>query len=420
MRRPPPPPAPAARVAPPRLAYLHEQCRRTGSPRLVSAVLAFFAGVITLFVTACGAGAGAGDGGSGSGSGRTSTRASDPGSASRGGTTFTPRASTDGLTPIATGLASPWGLAFLPDGRALVAERDSGRVLLLPAAGGAPSEVTTLPVRHRSEGGLLGLAVSPHQGQGQNAGQGLSVYAYYTSATDNRVVRFQLTGDRATRPADVLTGLRAAPNHNGGRIAFGPDGQLYVAVGDAGEPDTAQDPRSLNGKILRMTPEGRVPADNPDPTSLVYSLGHRNVQGLAWDSAGRLWASEFGQNTFDEINLISPGANYGWPAVEGRGDTAGGRYTNPQVTWSTDEASPSGVAIRDDVLYVAALRGERLWVINLEDGRVSGTPRALFTGELGRLRTIEPAPDGTLWLTTSNTDGRGTPDRDDDRILSLR
>ncbi|KPM53640.1 glucose sorbosone dehydrogenase [Frankia sp. R43] len=315
---------------------------------------------------------------------------------------------------MATDLTSPWGLAFLPDGRALVAARDSGRILIVPAAGGTPTEVTTLPVRHRSEGGLLGLAVSPRFDQDHR------VYAYYTSAADNRVVRFQLDGDRAGAPENVLTGLRAAPNHNGGRIAFGPDGQLYVAVGDAGEPATAQDPTSLNGKILRITADGGIPADNPDPSSGVYSLGHRNVQGLAWDSAGRLWASEFGQNTFDEINLIRPGGNYGWPVVEGTGDPAGGRYTNPQVTWSTDEASPSGIAIRDDVLYVAALRGERLWVMDLADGRVAGAPRALFTGELGRLRTVEPAPDGSLWLITSNTDGRGTPGAGDDRILALR
>jgi glucose/arabinose dehydrogenase len=236
-----------------------------------------------------------------------------------------------------------------------------------------------------------------------------------TTASDNRIVRFRLGG--TVRP--VLTGLQEASIHNGGRIAFGPDGMLYAGVGDAGNPANAQDRASRNGKILRITPAGEVPAGNPFPGSPVWSLGHRNVQGLAWDRAGRLWASEFGQDTFDEVNLIVKGRNYGWPVVEGRGDTQGGRFTNPKVTWRTSEASPSGAAIVGSSLYVGALAGQRLWRVPLR-GTSVGRPRALLSGRYGRLRTVVRAPGGALWVSTSNRDGRGTPHTGDDRIIRVR
>jgi glucose/arabinose dehydrogenase len=320
-----------------------------------------------------------------------------------------------GLRTVVTGLTAPWDVAFLPSGEALISERDSGRILRLPAGGGRATEVVKLPgVVHRGESGLLGLAVSPTFATDR------FVYAYYTSATDNRIVRFRLTGDHAETPIAILTGLAAATFHNGGRIRFGPDGLLYASVGDATVRTRAQDRSSLNGKILRMRPDGGVPPGNPFPGSLVYSLGHRNVQGLAWDSDGRLWASEFGQDRLDEINLIVPGGNYGWPGVEGVGDTDGGRLRNPLVTWTTAQASPSGIAIRGGTLYVAALRGQRLWELDLAGASVRGRPRALFTGELGRLRAAVAAPDGSVWLLTNNTDGRGTPKPGDDRIVALR
>ncbi len=320
-----------------------------------------------------------------------------------------------GLRTVVTGLAAPWDVAFLPSGEALISERDSGRILRLPAGGGRATEVTRLPgVVHHGESGLLGLAVSPAFATDR------LVYAYYTSATDNRIVRFRLSGDHAEAPTPILTGLADATFHNGGRIRFGPDGLLYASVGDATVRTRAQDRSSLNGKILRMRPDGGVPPGNPFPGSLVYSLGHRNVQGLAWDSAGRLWASEFGQDRLDEINLIVAGGNYGWPGVEGVGDTDGGRLRNPLVTWPTAQASPSGIAIRGNTLYVAALRGQRLWELTLAGASVQGRPRALFTGELGRLRAAVAAPDGSVWLLTNNTDGRGAPKQGDDRIVALR
>ncbi|MDA0136118.1 PQQ-dependent sugar dehydrogenase [Solirubrobacter sp. CPCC 204708] len=304
---------------------------------------------------------------------------------------------------IATGLDVPWGIAFLPDGDALVAERSTARVLRIDAGGGEPRRVMTVPgvARGAGEGGLLGLAVSPAYARDR------WVYAYLTSTQgDNRIVRFRL-GERV-RP--VLTGLRSAGVHNGGRIAFGPDGKLYAGVGDAGDTSLSQSPSSRNGKILRMDPDG----DNVR----VWSLGHRNVQGLAWDRRGRLWASEFGQNARDEVNLIRRGRNYGWPEVEGVGPT-GGRFTNPEVTWSTSEASPSGAAIIGRNLYVAALQGECVWKVPL-DGASAGKPTRMLSGRYGRIRTVVAAPDGTLWVATSNRDGRGSPRDGDDRIIAVR
>ena len=308
---------------------------------------------------------------------------------------------------MARGLEVPWGLAFLPGGAALVGERDTGRILRL-TPGSAPRQVYDVPgVEASGEGGLLGIAVSPTFAQDN------LVYAYYTGARDNRIVRFRLG---AAEPEVIFDGIAKASFHNGGRIAFGPDGMLYVGTGDAGDTQRSQDRSSPNGKILRLSPDGAPARGNPTAGSPVYSLGHRNVQGLAWDSAGRLFATEFGQNQVDEVNLVEPGRNYGWPLVEGTGDTEGGRFTNPLVTWPTSDASPSGLAISGSTAYVAALRGERLWSVPL-DGRAAGQPRAEFQGRYGRLRTAAIAPDGSLWLTTSNTDGRGDPRDGDDRIL---
>jgi glucose/arabinose dehydrogenase len=304
---------------------------------------------------------------------------------------------------VATGLEVPWGLAFLPDGSALVAERDSGDVLRVRAGAGKPQRVFTVPgVSAVGEGGLLGLAVAADHARTQ------WVYAYYTAADDNRIVRFKLGGGR---PEVIFDGIDKAGIHNGGRIAFGPDKMLYVGTGDAGDGSASQDRDDSNGKILRLTPAGRPAPGNPEAGSPVWSLGHRNVQGLAWAADGTMYGIEFGQNRFDEVNKIEPGRNYGWPEVEGKGGD--GDYVDPIVTWSTDEASPSGAAISGDTLYVAGLRGQRLWTVPLDGGE----PQAEFSGRYGRLRTVAVAPDGALWLTTSNTDGRGDVQDGDDRIL---
>ncbi|MEJ2890515.1 PQQ-dependent sugar dehydrogenase [Actinomycetospora aeridis] len=309
---------------------------------------------------------------------------------------------------IATNLAVPWGLAFLPGGDALVSERETGRVLRL-TPGRPPEPVREFPdAVVQTEGGLLGLAASPRIGQDD------LVYAYYTTAVDARIVRFRARG--TDPPEVVLGGIPRGPGHSGGRLAFGPDGMLYATVGDGTMSDRAQDPAGPNGKILRITPEGDPAPGNPFPGSPVYSLGHRNPQGIAWDAAGRMWAAEFGQDEVDEINIIEPGRNYGWPVVEGVGDTASGRFTNPLRTWTVAEASPSGIAIAGGTLYMAALQGERLWTVPL-DGDRAGEPASQLSGRYGRLRTAQVAPDGALWLTTSNTQRSGDARGGDDRVL---
>jgi glucose/arabinose dehydrogenase len=338
-----------------------------------------------------------------------SAAASPTATASAGTTPATPTVA--GI--VATGLTSPWGLAFLPNGSALVSERDTARIQLI-AADGTVTTVGTVPgVHHGGEGGLLGIAVGPAFSTDPQ------LYAYRTADDGNEIIRMEYSDTGLGRPDVLVTGIESGAIHNGGRLAFGPDGMLYASTGETGRRTPAQDPASLNGKILRMTPDGKPAPGNPDPGSLVYSTGHRNVQGLAWDDAGRLWASEFGQDTWDELNLVSAGDNDGWPVVEGIAHDP--RYVDPQREWHTSEASPSGIAILGGSVWMAALRGERLWQIPLTGSPDSptGEPRAWFSGVYGRLRTVMAAPDGSLWLITNNTDTRGNPTPGDDRILRL-
>ncbi len=321
-----------------------------------------------------------------------------------------------GVSTLATNLEVPWSFAFLPGGNALVTERDSGRLLTVNPSGEA-RVVQTLPEGGSGEGGLLGVAVSP------NYEEDRYVYAYYTTERDNRVVRFRI----GEEPEPVLTGIPVNSYHDGGRIKFGPDGMLYISTGDAGDTENSQDRGSLGGKILRIEPDGSIPKDNPFAGNPVYSYGHRNVEGLAWDAEGQLYASEFGQNTWDEVNRIEAGENYGWPEVEGKGGQDRG-YVDPITVWPTSEASPSGAEIMVDGaipqwegdLFVAALRGERLWHLELNDkGHVTDREK-LLDGEVGRVRDVAQAPDGSLWVSTSNYDTYGNPvSEQDDRILRL-
>jgi glucose/arabinose dehydrogenase len=324
----------------------------------------------------------------------------------------TPKADAVTVKTMASRLSVPWGMTFLPGGDALVSERATGRILRIPHRGGKAKVVMKVGGLDPQgiEGGLLGLAVSPKYSKDH------LVYAFVTTATDNRIVRFRLGGSVHA----IFTGIVRGRFHDGGRIGFGPDGMLYVATGDATRGSRAQDPASPNGKILRLTPSGAVPADNPFPGSPVWSLGHRNVQGLAWDHSGRLWATEFGDKKSDEVNLIVKGANYGWPTVEGTGDTAGGKFTNPALTWSpTSTASPSGAAVLGNRLYVAGLQCECLFRIPITAAGL-GRPKRLFVNRYQRIRTVAAAPDGSLWMTTSNRDGRENPAKTDDRVLRVK
>ncbi|MEV0594004.1 PQQ-dependent sugar dehydrogenase [Nonomuraea cavernae] len=306
---------------------------------------------------------------------------------------------------VASDLAVPWAIEFLPGGDALVTERDSARLLRVSPAGQVTELGTIEGVTPGGEGGLMGVAARDDQ-----------VFVYYTAAEDNRIVRYRLGDTGVSEPRVIVKGIPKGGIHNGGRLEFGPDGHLYASTGEIGDRDLAQRRDSLGGKILRMTADGAPAPGNPFGT-LVYSLGHRNVQGMAWDAAGRMYASEFGAGTYDEINQIKPGANYGWPEVEGRGDDP--EFTNPILTWPTSDASPSGLAYAGGSLWMGALRGERLWQIPLGQDGAPGTPVAHFTDRYGRLRAVAASPDGTLWVSTSNKDGRGTVRDGDDRILSV-
>ena len=311
-------------------------------------------------------------------------------------------------TVITQGLDIPWGIAFLPDGSALVTERDTARIVQVSPDGATVTPVQTInEARPSGEGGLLGIAVSP-----EYATDGL-VFVYYTAANDNRIARLTLGGT----PEPIVTGIPKAGNHNGGRLAFGPDGYLYASTGDAGDPARSQDLGTPAGKILRLTKDGTPAPGNPFPGSLIWSYGHRNVQGIAWDGEGRLFATEFGQNTWDEINRIEPGRNYGWPEVEGIGGDVS--FADPIQVWPTSESSCSGAAMTGEVLVAACLRGNRAWLMRLTDGNLVGPPVAALVGEYGRLRAAATAPDGSVWVSTSNLDGRGGVREGDDKLLRL-
>ncbi|WP_426978497.1 PQQ-dependent sugar dehydrogenase [Pseudarthrobacter sp. O4] len=308
---------------------------------------------------------------------------------------------------INAGLQVPWSTVFLPDGTAIISERDSALLRTVSAGSGTAGAAGDSPagtlgkvpgVVPGGEGGLLGLALSPDFAADRY------LYAYFTAAGDNRIARLRVDEGNGQlqlgAPEIIFTGIPKASTHNGGRIRFGPDGYLYVGTGDSQRREQPQDPKALGGKILRITPEGRPAPGNPFGDNPVYSFGHRNVQGLAWDSAGRLWASEFGPDVDDELNLIVPGGNYGWPEVTGAPHRAG--FLDAKVVWpSTADSSPSGLEIVGDTAYMGALRGQRVWTVPLR-GEFAADPVGYFTRTYGRIRDVSLAPDGRLWVLSNN------------------
>ncbi|MEU7330031.1 PQQ-dependent sugar dehydrogenase [Streptomyces parvus] len=394
---------------------------RVQSPAVRRGVLAAVASAALLLSAAC-SGDGGGEGGA---SGRpagspTASGSASPASPGRSADLPPEKGSAKVVSTLTENLKSPWGLAALPGGDLLVSSRDEGTIHRIDGESGKQTLLGSVPgVAPAGEGGLLGLAVSSTFGADQ------LVYAYFTTTSDNRIVRMSYdekrpAGQQLGAPDTVLRGIPKGSIHNGGRIAFGPDKMLYAGTGEAGDTELSQDKESLAGKILRMTPDGEPVHGNPEADSVVYSYGHRNVQGLAWDAEKRLWAAEFGQNTWDELNLIEPGGNYGWPEVEGREGEDG--FIDPVAQWKTSEASPSGIAYAEGSIWMARLRGERLWRIPLSGekaGEPLADPQAFLEEEHGRLRTVVSTGTDRLWLLTSNTDGRGTERDGDDRILQV-
>jgi glucose/arabinose dehydrogenase len=317
------------------------------------------------------------------------------------------------VTVLAKGLDVPWGMAFLPDGAALVTERDTARILKV----GPGSDIDGLKVTEvqrlsesvaGGDGGLLGIAVSPDYATDQ------TVYVYYSTETDNRIAKLQLKG----QPTPILTGIPRSEQDNGGQLAFGPDGYLYATTGDGSAEGTqAPSAKSLGGKILRMTTAGKPAPGNPVKTSVIWSSGHRNVQGIAWDSAKRMYASESNQKN-GELNVINKGKNYGWPTADGTANDA--KFTNPLVTWPIADSSCAGVAVLERMIGSACLLGKRIWLVSTTgNGTLVGQPRSMLVGEYGRLRALVAAPDGSLWVATSNQERGGDPGPDDDRIIRL-
>ncbi|MGB3921928.1 MAG: PQQ-dependent sugar dehydrogenase [Minisyncoccia bacterium] len=327
-------------------------------------------------------------------------------------------------TSVATGFSIPWEVAFLPTGEMLVTERPGRLVKIngfdkLTAGGETRETIAVKGVRHSGEGGLLGLALHPDFASNN------FVYLYFTAAKAdgvvNKVVRYVLHSTVLVEDRIILDEIPGSANHNGGRIAFGPDGLLYITTGDAGDASSAQDPYSLAGKILRVTALGKVPPDNPFNNE-VYSYGHRNPQGLAWDNLGRLWATEHGrsglQSGYDEINLIEKGANYGWPDIEGDETAEGMRapvlHSGADTTWA-----PAGLVFHSGKLYWAGLRGAALYEAEITPEGKLTNPKSYFAEQFGRLRAVALGPDGLLYLSTSNTDGRGRLREGDDRIIKV-
>lgn len=328
--------------------------------------------------------------------------------------TSTPDQDREDIEIIAEDLQIPWEIAFLPDGDILVTERP-GKLLRI---GDDRQAIEVSGVRHVGEGGLMGLALHPDFEDNH------LIYLYLTSQegnrTVNRVERYKLEGNTLSGRQVIIEGIPGSAIHDGGRIEFGPDGMLYIGTGDAGNENSAQDRNSLAGKILRINDDGSIPSDNPFGNA-VYSYGHRNVQGLTWDNEDRLWATEHGPSGaltgYDELNLIERGQNYGWPLI--RGDQQRNGMISPKIQSGGNETwAPGDAEFVNGSIFFSGLRGATLYEAKLSNTEVSDIVRHL-ANEYGRLRAVRLGPDGGLYITTSNTDGRGNTKDGDDKIIRL-
>jgi len=358
---------------------------------------------------------------------------------------------------LVTGLRAPWELLFLPDGQALVDERDTGAILLISKELKVSKVgfTNTAPLCKKfCEGGTLGMAVASDRPDSK-----LSLFVFLTTNSDNRILKYDLNTDGAgawslANKRVLIKGIERSgksTTHNGGRLAIGPDEKLWVSLGDSGmKGATSQNWNARAGSVLRINLDGTVPDDNPKENSFVWAKGLRDTQGMAWDNYGNLWTTEFGEDTWDELNLIEKGKNYGWPLAEGFfkfKETApedknkpskplvpsipseaepfdDPRYAPPVLTWHPSEAACSGITFVKGSLISACLRGGKLWVIPVIGDKKLGEPKEFFKGSFGRLRKATLAPDGTLWLLTSNKDGRwgwssGGENPQDDRIIRV-
>ena len=314
---------------------------------------------------------------------------------------------------VTDNLDAPWDMAWLPGGAILVTQRDRGSIVMVRPNGSKKvvKKVKGVVSNGSSggEAGLLGIALHPRFARNH------LVYVYMSSGHDNRIVRMTWREGGLGPKHVVLKGIPRGLHHNGGHIAFGPDGMLYASTGESGKEALAQDRRSLGGKILRMTPNGAPAPGNPFRRSVVWSYGHRNVEGFDFDRAGRLWAVEFGDQKADELNLVRRGNNYGWPIVEGRSDDS--RFTNPKMTWDNEIAGPASIAIRGRIAWISGLTGHRMWRVRL-DGRQAKGRNDFWVEQYGRIRRTA-IHGGDLYFTSSNTDGRAVPGENDDRLVRV-
>ncbi|HEY9583737.1 MAG TPA: PQQ-dependent sugar dehydrogenase [Candidatus Paceibacterota bacterium] len=321
------------------------------------------------------------------------------------------------VSTIATGLNIPWDIAFLPDDSLLITERPGNLVQFKNSQKNSIKLPRAVP---KGEGGLLGITLHPQYNTNH------FLYLYMTTSgtaggsTKNAVFRYNFESGALSDEKEIIRDIPGAIYHDGGRMEFGPDGKLYITTGDATTAQIAQDKKSLGGKILRLNDDGSIPPDNPFSTE-VWSYGHRNPQGLAWDNEGRLWETEHGRSGvtsgMDELNLIEKGKNYGWPDIEG--DIVKAGMENPALHSGADDTwAPASAVYYKGSVFFGGLKGEALYEAVLDGVNVKEL-KTHFKNQFGRIRTVRLGPDNMLYITTSNRDGRGNPIAEDDRVIRI-